>query len=307
MPSLQVFARDDQAGSLSTSSSLGPTYIAGIAVAAAIVFGLCIWLGIRQYRSRAQAKREKARDAAFTPVRGVYRIDTEKELLPENIQAINGTTTFSREQLTRSVILPEKVITRPERGATQLNDDILDFHRQSGTFPKPFTFALTAGTAQPTAPASGSPRSSWIRYSGASSISNRFSVISSSSSVDSTPTVGSPRKVRQLFNPVLPDELLLTGLGERLTVVQAFDDGWVVVGRSNSTFASTAKSMFKSSSGAPAESDVELGVVPAWCFLKPVKGLRAERPVRSTSLGITVQMDGPSFSSRDEVISWSNF
>jgi len=65
--------------------------------------------------------------------------------------------------------------------------------------------------------------------------------------------------------------------------------------------------MFKSSSGAPAESEVELGVVPAWCFLKPVKGLRAERPVRSTSLGITVQMDGPSFSSRDEILSWSNF
>jgi hypothetical protein len=48
-----------------------------------------------------------------------------------------------------------------------------------------------------------------------------------------------------------------------------------------------------------------LGVVPAWCFLKPVKGLRAERPVRSTSLGITVQMDaGPA---RDSLVSWSNF
>lgn len=192
------------------------------------------------------------------------------------------------------------------RGAT--NDDILDFHRQSGTFPKPFTFALTAGSPKPAASSNESPRSSWIRYSGASSIaSSRFSVISSSSSVDSAPTAGSPRKVRQLFSPVLPDELLLTGLGERLTVVQAFDDGWVVVGRSGSVFASAAKSMFKSSSGAPAESDVELGVVPAWCFLKPVKGLRAERPVRSTSLGITVQMDGPSFSSRDEILSWSNF
>ncbi|KAJ7494656.1 hypothetical protein B0H11DRAFT_911954 [Mycena galericulata] len=302
MPAFHVFVRDVSA---SPSPPLDPTSIAGIAVVAAIILGLFIWLGIRGYRSRAQAKREKVRIAAFTPVRGVYReSETEKEPLPENLQAIHGNT-FSREQLTRSVILPEKAVTRPMRGAT--DEDILDFHRQSGTFPKPFTFALTAGNPKPAASDNGSPRSSWIRYSGASSISNRFSVISSSSSVDSTPTAGSPRKVRQLFSPVLPDELLLTGLGERLTVVQAFDDGWVVVGRSGGTFASTAKSMFKSPSGAPAESDVELGVVPAWCFLKPVKGLRAERPVRSTSLGITVQMDGPSFSSRNELLSWSNF
>jgi hypothetical protein len=219
-----------------------------------------------------------------------------------NLQGI----TFSREQLTRSVILPEKVLMRPTRGAT--NQDILDFHRESGTFPKPFTFALTA-TSPPLA-ADGAPRASWVRYSSASSLSNRFSVISSSSSVDSTPTAGTPRKVRQLFSPVLPDELLLTSLGERLTVVQAFDDGWVVVGRANSAFAASAnKSLFKSASGASAEADVELGVVPSWCFLKPVKGLRAERPVRSTSLGITVQMDGPGpgFSSRDDILSWSNF
>lgn len=218
-----------------------------------------------------------------------------------NIQAIQGNT-FSREQLTRSVILPSKVVTRPQRGAT--NEEVLDFHRQSGNFPKPFSFALSTGN--PT-PADGSPRSSWVRYSGSSSISKRFSVISSSSSVDSTPTAGDPRKVRQLFSPVLPDELLLTSLGERLTVVQAFDDGWVVVGRSSSIFATAAKSLFKSSAGAPADSDVELGVVPAWVFLKPVKGLRAERPVRSTSLGITVQMDDPAFSSRQEILSWSNF
>ncbi|KAJ7127074.1 hypothetical protein C8R44DRAFT_851470 [Mycena epipterygia] len=297
MPALN--GRDD----VSASSSLGPTTIAGIALAGVIVLGVCIWLGLRRYRSRAQAKREQVRATAFTPVRGVFR---EKDPLPENLQAIQGTT-FSREQLTHSVVLPDKVLTRPTRGAT--NDDILDFHRQSGTFPKPFTFALTAPTAASAAAANTSPRSSWVRYSNASSTlsTNRFSVLSSSSSVDSTPTAGAPRKVRQLFTPVLPDELLVTGLGERLTVVQAFDDGWVVVGRANSTFASAAKSMFKSPSGAPAESDVELGVVPAWCFLKPVKGLRAERPVRSTSLGITVQMDGPSFSSRDEILSWSNF
>jgi hypothetical protein len=114
-----------------------------------------------------------------------------------------------------------------------------------------------------------------------------------------------------LFDPVLPDELLISHVGERLTVVQSFDDGWCVVGRESSPIikaAVAAKSLFRSGAGAAAaEPDVELGVVPAWCFLKPVKGLRAERPVRGTSLGITVQLEGSGFSSRHEVPSWSNF
>jgi len=112
------------------------------------------------------------------------------------------------------------------------------------------------------------------------------------------------RKVRQIFDPVLPDELL-TRVGEQLTLVQSFDDGWCVVGRENSSLVHTAKSLFKPT--PVPENNVELGVVPAWCFLKPVKGLRAERPVRSTSLGITVNLDAPSCSSRNDLLSWSNF
>jgi hypothetical protein len=129
--------------------------------------------------------------------------------------------------------------------------------------------------------------------------------MSTNSSVDSNPTTGTARKIRQLFNPVLPDELLVARVGEQLTVVQSFDDGWCLAGREHGTFVATAKSLFKQN--VAPESEVELGVVPAWCFLKPVAGLRAERPVRSTSLGITVQMSGPGFSSRDEINSWSNF
>jgi hypothetical protein len=83
---MPVLARDE---SLSPSSSLGPTYIAGIALAGVIVLGLAIWLGIRHYRSRAQAKREKVRIAAFTPIRGIYKeSETEKEPLPECVIAI---------------------------------------------------------------------------------------------------------------------------------------------------------------------------------------------------------------------------
>lgn len=226
-----------------------------------------------------------------------------------SFEATQGTT-FSRDNLTNSIVLPDKVITRP---IARSPEDILEYHRQSGTFPRPFaprpfSFALSAS---PTGRAStlNPDRASFARNSfmSVSSTYSRFSVMSSNSSVDSTPTTGSARKVRQLFNPVLPDELLLTGLGEKLIVVQSFDDGWVVVGRENSFATPVAHSLFKSSSKPPAENNIEMGVVPAWCFLKPVKGLRAERPVRGTSLGITVQMDGPGFSSRDELMSWSNF
>jgi hypothetical protein len=52
--------------------------------------------------------------------------------------------------------------------------------------------------------------------------------------------------------------------------------------------------------------NVELGMPPLGVFLKPVKGLRAERPIRSSSLGVTVQMDELD-PERNDMISWSNF
>ncbi|PBK78500.1 hypothetical protein ARMSODRAFT_924877 [Armillaria solidipes] len=313
MPAIAV--RDVNSEAMSTSSSLRPIYIAGFVVVGVLLLGVALWLGIRTHRRRAQAKREENLGAAFLSVKGLVRdgdVHTEKAPLPENLQAIQGST-FSREQLTSSVILPDKVlISNRPAPAQETPQDILEFHRQSGNFPrpfspKPFAFALTAAAPNPRGSIVQLNRSSMIRNSFMSTAStvSRFSVISSSSSVDSSPTTGTTRKIRQLFNPILPDELVTT-LGERLTVVQSFDDGWCVVGRENTSNFNNAKSLFKSPS-AQAEPNVELGVVPAWCFLKPVKGLKAERPVRSTSLGITVQMEGPAFSSREEVISWSNF
>ena len=124
---------------------------------------------------------------------------------------------------------------------------------------------------------------------------------SSAPSSASTSLTGQPRKIRQLFDPVLPDELTVR-LHERVTLVQTFDDAWCVVGRVAPAQAAQQTSLFR-----PAEAAVDMGVVPAWVFIKPVKGLRAERPIRSTSLGITVRIDAPGFSSRDECISWSNF
>ena len=74
------------------------------------------------------------------------------------------------------------------------------------------------------------------------------------------------------------------------TVVNSFEDGWCIVGRD---------SVFKT-------GEVELGAVPAWCFMKPVQGLRAERPMRTTSLGVTITLDAPT-GPRDNIMSWSNF
>jgi hypothetical protein len=92
-----------------------------------------------------------------------------------------------------------------------------------------------------------------------------------------------------VFTPILPDELVLV-LGERVTILQGFDDGWCIVARP----------------ALHASEDVEMGAVPAWCFVRPMKGLRSERPVRSSSLGVTVQVEDEK-RPREDVISWSNF
>jgi len=73
---------------------------------------------------------------------------------------------------------------------------------------------------------------------------------------------------------VLPDELVLS-LGEKVTVVRSFDDGWCIVGRDS----------------VVTPGEIEMGAVPAWSFVKPVKGLKASRPMRTTSLGVTVEID----------------
>jgi hypothetical protein len=193
------------------------------------------------------------------------------------------TNGFSRHLIDSTVILPEKVLLNPVHPRP--------FTRISASIPSP------SGTLFPDLDSWELPQPRNSLMSAKSY--KRFSSMSGTSSISTSS--GPSRKVRQKFEPVLPDELLPL-LGERLTVVQSFDDGWCVVGRENSTFVHTAKSLFKSQE---LGGNIEIGVVPAWCFLKPVKGLRAERPIRNSSLGVTVNMEGPS--SRNEMISWSNF
>lgn len=121
---------------------------------------------------------------------------------------------------------------------------------------------------------------------------------------------GETRKVCQIFTAVLPDELQLNRFGELLMIVRAFDDGWCLVGRvkGNPTYHLSPISLFKfpnPDTQSRGSEGVEIGVVPAWCFMMPRKGVRAERPIRNSSLGITVEVDGGK--TRSDIMSWSNF
>ncbi|KAI0671511.1 hypothetical protein C8Q78DRAFT_973396 [Trametes maxima] len=265
-------------------NKLNGVVIAGIVVAAAIGVGAAIWLAIRFYRKHAAEKRAKRRGSAFANFSSEEKDAQSTAGLP-----VGGT--FSRDQMTPGVIMPEKAVLRP--GATR--DEIIDHYAAEGKLPRPFApFAPKLSVDTDVSP--GSSRMSGRPESGASWMSpgllagsrnSRMSVMSTNSSLGST----AQKKVRQTFDPVLPDELVVS-LGESLTVVQNHDDGWCIVGRD---------SMLTS-------GEVELGAVPAWCFLKPVKGLRAERPMRVSSLGVTVNLDGPpSLDPRENVMSWSNF
>lgn len=327
-------------------------YIAGIVVAVVIVVAVGVWLLIRWNAQRRARQREERTGQAFLSVRGILREGGGADPTSANEKQAHGgipritverevhlSNSFSRKHVgSGGVVMPERVLQTPSRrmpgsgaAAADSREDILNFHRQSGNFPKPFSFALNGGPVDLSSLGASDSNNdtdrpaSWVRHSflsahsgtsggggGGGGAGNRYSVMSTTSSFGSEPTTGTMRKVRQLFTPVLPDELLLTKVGEQLTVIQSFDDGWCVVGREVSSAFNfpQKKSLFNkapSPPGSDAQHNVELGAVPAWCFLKPVKGLRTERPMRSTSLGITVNMDGPANTSRNDLVSWSNF
>ena len=122
------------------------------------------------------------------------------------------------------------------------------------------------------------------------------------------------RTVMQTFQPLLPDELGLH-VGEQLGVLRHFDDQWCI----------TAREMLPSNPGVGGPPGLnggvlEIGACPAWVFesQQPPEGFA--RPMRSSSLGITVSVRVPTpapmpdpagplkpWAMREEVISWSNF
>ncbi|KAH9945339.1 uncharacterized protein BXZ73DRAFT_38366 [Epithele typhae] len=285
--SVRLIARDGSGG-----SGLSSIIVAGIIIAGAIGFGCAVWLGVRWYRKRAAEKRAERRGSAF---------DHFQESDDASEKSSAKTTGFSRHAINSQIIMPERAVLRP--GATR--DEIIEHYTAEGKLPRPFSrmmmppanvesdeLAPPPSFGERTPNGRPSSTSSWLPPAfPLAGGSKRSSAMSMASSLGSN---GVPqKKVRQVFDPVLPDELVLS-LGDTLTVVQQYDDGWCIVGR-DSTFN-------------PGEA--ELGAIPAWCFLKPVKGLRAERPMRVSSLGVTINLDqggGPSFGPRDNVMSWSNF
>ncbi|KAH9856556.1 hypothetical protein C2E23DRAFT_721431 [Lenzites betulinus] len=282
---LQLAPRDDT----DDDNSLSGVVIAGIAVAAVIGLGGALWLTIRWFRQQSAQKRAQRRGSAFVNYTGA---NGEKGSLPSAGLPVQGT--FSRDLLNAGVVMPERAVLRP--GASR--DEILEHYSASGTLPRPFApFApkpsldIDAGGGDFTSGGRPLSTASWVPPGVlAGGRGSRISVMSTASSVSVTAGT-TQKKVRQIFDPVLPDELVVS-LGQSLTIVQEFDDGWCIVGR-DSIFS-------------PGE--VELGAVPAWCFHKAVKGLRGERPMRISSLGVTINIDAPpTIGERDNVMSWSNF
>jgi len=120
--------------------------------------------------------------------------------------------------------------------------------------------------------------------------------------------------VAETFQPLLPDELALRK-GEQLGVLRHFDDQWCIVTRE------TTRSN-PGVGGSPGLNSgvLEIGACPAWVFepRRPPEGFT--RPMRSSSLGVTVSVRMPvtapvpepsapfkPWAAREEVISWSNF
>ncbi|KIP11216.1 hypothetical protein PHLGIDRAFT_28110 [Phlebiopsis gigantea 11061_1 CR5-6] len=291
-PQLLSLVARDATSQEDAQKKLTPTLIVGIVIAVLIVVGLAAWLAVRALRKRRAAQRQEERGAAFLNVRGLVNEGDEKSYG----LAMKGDL-FSKSQMSESVVLPEKAVIRTAGGA-DAKTEIIAHYTAEGTLPRPFApfMGSVEKLAVPAADDTSSRRAStasWISlprnslFVPSNRSSARSSVLSTSSIGSSK--VGDKRKIRQIFNPVLPDELVIS-LGEQLTVVNSFEDGWCIVGRD---------SVFK-----PGE--VELGAIPAWCFMKPVQGLRAERPMRTTSLGVTITME-PDAGARNDVMSWSNF
>ncbi|KAG1887249.1 hypothetical protein F4604DRAFT_1238465 [Suillus subluteus] len=270
-------------------------YIVGFTIAGLLAAISVIWLALRFFRRKLQAKRAEERGAAFLNVRGVVREMNEPG------------SQFPSQPST--IVFPQKVIVpRPAQVANPSRHD----HVSSTELPA----ACAAPLPRPRALSSlnpSHPRNSCASVSsGQSHLSPRLppglrSLHSRASSRSSASHQS--RSVRQFYQPVLPDELPLSRVGEQLHVLQSFDDGWCLVAQNNSRRSRSSLSIFNPSRlSARVESigdNVQLGFVPACVFIKPMKGLRVERPIRSSSAGgLQAGLDAES---RDSVISWSNF
>ncbi|KAH7884544.1 hypothetical protein F5I97DRAFT_1890268 [Phlebopus sp. FC_14] len=226
---------------------------------------------------------------------------------------------FSRDRMTSSVILPEKSLIRKpvspgSFGKAPISFSPLDSSLSSPS-PHPRPHPVTSSDPSQSRsmsilnPAHPHHSRSSSGFSGYSQLPFPPPGLHSPDLSASSTSSSQARPVRQLSEPVLPDELSLTRYGEHLTVLQSFDDGWCLVVRNTSCSSrSSLSSPSRLSARMKSSTDnVELGLVPAWVFDKPMKGLTAERPVRSSSVNALQCGQESSVPSRDAVISWSNF
>jgi len=105
------------------------------------------------------------------------------------------------------------------------------------------------------------------------------------------------RTVNLMFSPLLPDELVLK-LHEKVVVLETYDDGWCICARVHLGM-------------------LEVGAIPEHCFEAQATGAGMDRPMRSSSLGVTVDLrvieemesggGRKKGGVRDSVMSWSNF
>ncbi|KAG2083535.1 hypothetical protein BD769DRAFT_621834 [Suillus cothurnatus] len=267
-------------------------YIVGFTLAGLLAAISITWVTLRFFRRKLQAKRAEERGAAFLNVRGVVR-----EMNEPVSQSLSQSTTIT---------FPQK--PRPAQIANSPRHD----HVSSSEVPA----ACAAPLPRPRVLSTLNP--AHTRHSCASSVASGHSHLSPrppglrphSRASSRSSASHQARSVRQFFQPVLPDELPLSRVGEQLHVLQSFDDGWCLVAQNNTNRSRSSLSIFNPSRlSARVESsgdNVQLGFVPAWVFIKPTKGLRVERPIRSSSAG-ALQAGSDAPESRDAVISWSNF
>lgn len=267
-------------------------YIVGFTLAGLLAAISITWVTLRFFRRKLQAKRAEERGAAFLNVRGVVR-----EMNEPVSQSLSQSTTIT---------FPQK--PRPAQIANPPRHD----HVSSSEVPA----ACAAPLPRPRVLSTLNP--AHTRHSCASSVASGHSHLSPrppglrphSRASSRSSASHQARSVRQFFQPVLPDELPLSRVGEQLHVLQSFDDGWCLVAQNNTNRSRSSLSIFNPSRlSARVESsgdNVQLGFVPAWVFIKPTKGLRVERPIRSSSAG-ALQAGSDAPESRDAVISWSNF
>ncbi|KAI6125633.1 hypothetical protein EDD16DRAFT_1474199 [Pisolithus croceorrhizus] len=268
-----LVARDDSSSSLGVSKGL---YIAGFTLVGILVVGLSLWLLIRCYKKRMSAKRNDERGAAFLHVRGV------KKAGDNHVPTSRIPNAFSRENMTASIVLPDKVLLRQAHSAGPSSTPAL------------FVQSQPISASDPPLQAPISPLNlAHFRLSRVSTHSTHSpiahpSFMQSRTSSFSAGSAGSAslhsRPVRQLFEPVLPDELPLTRLGEYFAILESFDDGWCLVG-----------------------TQLDIGLVPAWVFVKPMKGLTVERPMRVSSVDALKLGLGGAEPTRDTIVSWSHF